>query len=67
MRRQFFFEILRSPIVASELGLCVDVICTSRTQRVVGDNSILLTNMSYFDSEVLLDEADLTDITHTLT
>ena len=34
-----FFEILRSPIVASEPGLCVDVTCTSRTQRVVGDNS----------------------------
>ena len=30
---------MRSPIVASEPGLCVDVICTSRTQRVVGDNS----------------------------
>ena len=25
--------------MASELGLCVDVICTTRTQRVVGDNS----------------------------
>ena len=34
-----FFDILRSPIVASEPGLCVDVICTSRTKRVVGDNS----------------------------
>ena len=34
-----FFEILRSLTVASEPGLCVDVICTSRTQRVVGDNS----------------------------
>ena len=34
-----FFEILHSPIVASEPGLCVDVIRTSRTQRVVGDNS----------------------------
>ena len=33
------FEILRSPTVASEPGLCVDVICTSRTQRVEGDNS----------------------------
>ena len=33
------FEILRSPTVTSEPGLCVDVICTSRTQRVVGDNS----------------------------
>ena len=33
------FEILRSPTVASESGLCVDVICMSRTQRVVGDNS----------------------------
>ena len=34
-----FFETLCSPTVASEPGLCVDVICTSRTQRVVGDNS----------------------------
>ena len=34
-----FFEILRSPIVASKAGLCVYVICTSRTERVVGDNS----------------------------
>ena len=34
-----FFEILHSPTVASEPGLCVDVICTSRTQRVVANNS----------------------------
>ena len=34
-----FLKLLRSPIVVSEPGLCVDVICTSRTQRVVGDNS----------------------------
>ena len=34
-----FFEILRSPTVASEPGLCVDLICTSRTQRDVSDNS----------------------------
>ena len=27
-----FFEILRSPTVASKPGLCIDVICTSRTQ-----------------------------------
>ena len=33
-----FFEILCSPTVVSEPGLCVDVICTSRTQRVVRDN-----------------------------
>ena len=33
------FEILRSPKVVSEPGLCVDIICMSRTQRVVGDNS----------------------------
>ena len=32
-------KLLRSPTVVSEPGLCVDVICTSRTQRVVGDNS----------------------------
>ena len=32
-------KLLRSPPVVSEPGLCVDVICTSRTQRVVGDNS----------------------------
>ena len=30
---------LRSPTLASKPGLCVDDICTSRTQRVVGDNS----------------------------
>ena len=35
----FFLKLLGSPTVASEPGLCVDVICTSRTQRVVGDNS----------------------------
>ena len=35
----YFFEILRSPKVASEPGLCIDVICTSGTQRVVGNNS----------------------------
>ena len=34
-----FFEILRSPTVVSEPRLFVDVICMSRTQRVVGDNS----------------------------
>ena len=34
-----FLKLLRSPTVASKPGLCVDVICTSRTQRVVGDNS----------------------------
>ena len=34
-----FLKLPRSPTVVSELGLCVDVICTSRTQRVVGDNS----------------------------
>ena len=33
-----FFEILRSPTVVSEPDLCVDVICMSRTQRVVADN-----------------------------
>ena len=37
--RRIFFEILRSPTVASEPGLCLDVICMSRTQRVVGDNT----------------------------
>ena len=31
-----FFEILRSPTVASEPSLCVDVICTSRTQVSCG-------------------------------
>ena len=36
---KIFLEILRSPTVASEPGLCLDVICTSRTERVVGDNS----------------------------
>ena len=34
-----FLKILCSPTVVSEPGLCVDVICTSRTQRIVGDNS----------------------------
>ena len=53
--------------MASEPGLCVDVICTSRTQRVAGDNSHMLTSMSYFDLAVLLDEAAQTDITRTLT
>ena len=33
-----FLKLLHSPTVVSEPGLCVDVICTSRTQRVVGDN-----------------------------
>ena len=56
-----FFEILRSPTVTSEPGLCVDVICASRTQRVLGDNSHMLTSMSYFDSAVLLDEAAQTN------
>ena len=35
----FFLKLPRSPTVASKRGLCVDVLCTSRTQRVVGDNS----------------------------
>ena len=30
---------LHNPTVASEPGLCVDVLCMIRTQRVVGDNS----------------------------
>ena len=34
-----FLKLLHSPIVVSEPGLCVDVICMSRTQRVVGDDS----------------------------
>ena len=34
-----FLKLLRSPTVLSEPGLCIDVICMSRTQRVVGDNS----------------------------
>ena len=37
--RRYFFEILHSLTVVSEPSLCVDVICTSRTQRVVGDIS----------------------------
>ena len=32
-------QILHSPTVASDPGLFIDVICTIRTQRVVGDNS----------------------------
>src|SRR6266516_6214439 len=31
-----FLKLLRSPTVTSEPGLCVDVICTSRTQRSCG-------------------------------
>ena len=60
-----FLKLLRLPTVASEPGLCVDVICTSRTQRVVGDNS----HTAYqhvFDLAVLLDEAAQIDITRTL-
>ena len=34
-----FLKLPRYLTVASEIGLCVDVLCTSRTQRVVGDNS----------------------------
>ena len=34
-----FLKLPRSPTVASDPGLSIDVICTSRTQRVVGDNS----------------------------
>ena len=37
--RRNFLKLLRSLTVASEPGLCVDVLCMSRTQRVVGDNS----------------------------
>ena len=43
-------KLLRSPTVASEPGLCVDVICTSRTQRIVGDNS----NTSYHQHLTLI-------------
>src|SRR5215216_2605180 len=35
-----FLKLLRSPIVASEPGLCVDVMCTSRTQRSCGQGCI---------------------------
>ena len=51
--------------MVSEPGLCVDVLCMSRTQRVVGDNSH--TAYQHFDSAVLLDEAARTDITRMLT
>ena len=34
--RRKILKLLRSPTVASELGLCVDVICTSRTQVSCG-------------------------------
>ena len=63
----FFLKLLHSPAVASEPGLCVDVICTSRTERVVGDSSHTATSMSYFDSAVLLDEAAQIGITRMLT
>ena len=36
---EFFLKLLRSPTMVSEPGLCVDVICMSRTQKVMGDNS----------------------------
>ena len=62
-----FFEILRSPTVASEPGLCVDVICTSRTQRVVGDNSHTAYQQRLtLISTVLLDVVARTDLTRTL-
>ena len=59
-------KLLRSPTVASEPVLCVDVICTSRTQRVVGNNSHTAYQHVIFDSAVLLDEAARIDITRTL-
>ena len=62
-----FFEILRSPTMVSEPGLCVDVKCTSRTQRVVGDSSHTAYQHVILYSVVLLDEAAQTDITRTLT
>ena len=34
--RSIFLKLLRSPTVVSEPGLCVDVICTSRTQVSCG-------------------------------
>ena len=34
--RRIFLKLLRSPTVVSESGLCVDVICTSRTQVSCG-------------------------------
>ena len=34
----FFLKLFCYPTVVSEPGLCVDDICMSRTQRVVGDN-----------------------------
>ena len=36
--RRIFLKLLRSPTVVSEPGLCVDVICTSRTQVSCGRN-----------------------------
>ena len=65
MRRIFFLKLLRSPTVASEPGLCVDVIVEHKELWAI--IVILLTSMSYFDSAVLLDEAARTDITRTLT
>ena len=49
-----FFEMLRSPTVAFEPGLWVDVIEHNELWAII---VILLTSMSYFDSVVLLDEA----------
>ena len=53
-----FLKILRSPTVASEPGLCVDVIC--------GYINIACRHYLILDSAVLLDEAAQTDITRTL-
>ena len=51
--------------MVSDLGLCVDVICMSRTQRVVDDDSHTAYHQtSYFDLAVLLDEATRTKNLH---
>ena len=60
-------KLLHSPTVASEPGLCVDVICTSRTQRSCGRGYIHIAcrHKLILDSAVLLVEAAQTDITRT--
>ena len=46
-------KLLRYPTVVSEPGLCVDVICTSRTQRSCGRGYILLGNVAIIQKKIL--------------
>ena len=61
-------KLLRSPIVVSEPGFMRRCYMQEwNTSELWAIQVILLTSMSYFGSEVLLDEAARTDITRTLT